>query len=122
MGPQDTSILHQQYHHFSGPSSDVDFEAAEQLLQHSRKGRDSNGEAMVGPPLESETSIEFSGSTGDQVLGERPLDNGYENGEHRLQDRHAESQYAPMHNQPPMGQVCRYTQHFALRVCDHNLQ
>lgn len=111
MGSQDTSILHQQYHNFPGQSSDVDFEAAEQLLQHSRRARESNGDAMSGSALEPEASIDFPGSSEDRGLGDGPLENGNENGESQQQS-HAESQYAPINNQPPSGQVCRYAYMF----------
>ena len=116
MGPQDTSALHQQYHNFSGQSSDVDFEAAEQLLQHSRRGRESNGDSMSGSALEPEASLDFSGSSGDRGLGDGPLENGNENGGSHLEERHEESQYAAISNQPPLGQVCRYAQSYALRT------
>ncbi len=123
MGPQDTSILHQQYHNF-GPSqsSDVDFEAAEQLLQHSRRGRESNGDSTSGSVIEPEISLNFSGSSEDPGLGDAPLENGNENGEPHLQERHAESQYAPINNQPPLGQVCRYAQSYAPRACSRCLR
>ena len=117
MGPQDTSILNQQYHNFPRQSSDVDFEAAEQLLQHSRRGRETNGDGMSASALEPEVSVDFSGSRGSRALGDGPLENGNENGESHLQDRHAESQYPPINNQPPLGQVCRYAEQQALRAC-----
>ena len=116
MGPQDTSILHQQYHQFPTQSSDVDFEAAEQLLQHSRSGRESNGESMSGSALEPEASTTFFRSSGDRGLGDGHFEIGYENGESHLQERHADSQYAPINNQPPLGQVCRYAQSYAFQV------
>lgn len=104
MGPQDTSTLRQQSHRFPAESSDVDFEAAEQLLQHSRKGRESNGDNVSGSALEPEASTNLVGSSQDQGLGD--LENGNENRE--SQERHTDSQYAPINNQPPLGQVCRY--------------
>ena len=113
MGPQDTSVLHQQYDQFQRQSSDVDFEAAEQLLQHSRSGRESNGESMSGTVLEPEASTTFPGSSGDRTSGDGPFENGNEHGESHLQGRHADSQYAPINNQPPLGQVCRYAQSYA---------
>ena len=117
MGSQDTSILNQQYHNFPRQSSDVDFEAAEQLLQHSRIGRESNGDGMSASALEPEASVDLSGSSGDRGSGDGPLDNGNENGESHLQDRHAESQYPPINNPPPLGQVCRYAKIKAFRAC-----
>lgn len=114
MGPQDTSILQQQYHHFPRQSSDVDFEAAEQLLQHSRRGRESNGDSMSSSAVEPEASTNFAGSNGDRGLGDGPFENGNENGESHLQERHADAQYAPINNQPPQGQACRYAQNYAL--------
>lgn len=116
MGPQDTSILQQQYHHFP-TQADVDFEAAEQLLQHSRRGRESNGDSMFGSALESGASTtNFAGLSGDRGLGDEPLDNGNEIGESHVQEQHAESQYAPINNQPLLGQVCRYALSYALPV------
>ena len=110
MGSEDTSILHQQYQ-FPNQSSDVDFEAAEQLLQHSRSGRESNGDGMAGSALKPEASIEFGGASGDRGVEDGLLENGNENGESDLQERHADSQYAPpITNQPSLGQVCRYAQ------------
>ena len=121
MGPQDSSLLHQQYHSFPGQSSDVDFEAAEQLLQHSRRGRESNGDSMPESALEPEASINLPGRSADQVLEDGHLENGNENAESHLQERLEESQYAPMSNQPPLGQVCRYAQSYPLRVCSRCL-
>lgn len=116
MGPQDSSIPQQQYDQFQRQSSVVDFEAAEQLLQHSRSGRESNGETMSGSGLEQEASTTFPGSPGDRTLGDGPFENGNENGGSYLQERHAESQYAPINNQPPLGQVCRYAQSYAFQM------
>ena len=110
MGPQDTSILPQQYHHFSRQSSDVDFEAAEQLLQHSRSGRESHGDNISGSGLVPDPSTEFSGSSGDRELRDGPFENGDESGGTHLHERHADSQCAPISNQPSLGQVCRYAQ------------
>ena len=120
MAPQDTSILH-QYHKFSGQSSEVDFEAAEQLLQHSRKGRERNGDSVPGLAVEPETSEEISAPSDAQEPGEAPLENGKEKGDSHLQDRHAESQYPPINSQPPLGQICRYAQSHAFEVCCHCL-
>lgn len=114
MGSEDTSILHQQYQ-FPNQSSDVDFEAAEQLLQHSRRGRESNGDGMAGSALKPEASTDFGGTSEDRGLEDGLLENGNENGESDLQERHADSQYAPITNQPSLGQVCRYAQSHAFR-------
>ena len=116
MGPQDSSIPQQQYDQLQRQSSVVDFEAAEQLLQHSRSGRESNGESMSGLGLEQEASTTFPGSPGHRTLGDGPLENGNENGGSHLQERHAEAQYAPINNQPPLGQVCRYAQSYAFQM------
>ena len=107
MAPQETSLLHQQYHKFQGQSSEVDFEAAEQLLQHSRRGRESNGDSIPDSALEPEASTDFPGSNGDRGLPEGALENGNDRAESPLQERHEESQYAPISNQPPLGQSCR---------------
>lgn len=109
MGSQETSILHQQYDHFPGQSSDVDFEAAEQLLQHSRMGRESNGDNMSGSTLEPEAHQKLPGSSGEQGLEEGSFENRNDNGESHLQERHGDSQ-------PPLGQVCRYAQKYTLQV------
>ena len=122
MGPQDNSILHQQYHSFPGQSSDVDFEAAEQLLQHSRRGRESNGDSISGSTLDPEASIDFHGPSGDRGLGDGSLDSGNENAESHLHERHEESQYSPISNQAPLGQVCRYARSYALRMCNRPLR
>ena len=114
MGSQDTSILHQQYHHFPTQSSDVDFEAAEQLLQHSRRGRESNGDGMPGSALQPEASTNPSGPSEDQ--GAEELENGNETVESHLEERAADSQYAPINNQPPLGQICRYARSYASQV------
>lgn len=116
MGPQDTSVLQEQYHRFPGRSSDVDFEAAEQLLQHSRRGRESNGDSISSSAVEPEVSTNSAGSNGERGLGNGPFENGNENGESHLQERHADAQYAPINNPPPQGQACRYAQNFALQV------
>ena len=120
MGPQDSSLLHRPYHNFSGQSSELDFEAAEQLLQHSRRGRESNGDGMSGSALDPESLVDPPGvSRGDSGIGDGPPEDGVEDPESHLQERHEESQYAPISNQPPLGQVCRYTQ---IRACLHCLR
>lgn len=122
MGPQDNSILHQQYHNFPGQSSNVEFEAAEQLLQHARMGRESNGDSVSGSGLDPEASIDFPGSSGDRGLGDGPLDSGNENTDSHQHERHEESQYSPISNQPPLGQVCRYARSYPLRMCNRRLR
>ena len=72
---------------------------------------------MLGSALEPEASIDSSGRGEDGALEDGPLENGNENAESHLQERQEESQYAPISNQPPLGQVCRYAQSCALRVC-----
>ena len=110
MGPQDTSVQQPQYPGFPGQSSDVDFEAAEQLLQHSRRGRESNGESMPGSALEPETIMDLPESGGDREIEDEFVENGneHEHGGSGVQERRDESQYAPINNQPPLGQICRY--------------
>ena len=123
MGPQDSSLLHRPYHNFPGQSSEVDYEAAEQLLQHSRRGRESNGDGMPGSTLDPESLIDLSGgSKRDRGLGDGPAEDRTEDPESHLQERHEESQYAPISNQPGLGQVCRYIQFCAPRVFLHRLR
>ena len=93
----------------SKPSSDIEFEAAEQLLQHSRAGREANGDSM-GLVAEHRSSSDFA--TNLRVVGEEQRsDNGQlEQGQDEQspsQDRHADSHYAPISNPPALGQVCR---------------
>ena len=114
MGSQETSILQQQYPNCP-TQSDVDFEAAEQLLQHSRRGREGNGDAVSASAIDLEASTtNYARSGGDRGLEDDPLENGSENGDFHLQDRLADSQYAPINNQPLLGQVCRYAQGYAI--------
>lgn len=107
MGSEDTSMLHQQYQ-IPSQSSDVDFEAAEQLLQHSRSGRESNGDSQSGSALKPEASTEFGAVNGNQGLEDGLFENGNENGESEPQEPHADLQYASITNEPSLGQVCRY--------------
>ena len=107
MGSEDTSMLHQQYQ-IPSQSSDVDFEAAEQLLQHSRSGRESNGDSMAGSASKPEASTDFGGTSRNPGLENGLLENGNENEESELQEPHADSHYAPITNEPSLGQVCRY--------------
>lgn len=108
MAPEETSLLHQQYHKLPGQSSEVDFEAAEQLLQHARRGRESNGDSIPDSALEPEASTDLPGANGDRGgLEDGALENGNDNAESPPQERHEESQYAPISNQPPLGQICR---------------
>ena len=64
---------------------------------------------MHDSALEPEASIDLPGSNGDRGLGDGPLENG---------DDNAESQYAPISNQPPLGQICRYVHSYGVRVCN----
>ena len=114
MGSQETSILQQQYPNFAA-QSDVDFEAAEQLLQHSRRGREGNGDGISASAMDLEASTSNDARSGaDRGLEDESLENGSENGDFHLQERLADSQYAPINNQPLLGQVCRYAQGCAI--------
>ena len=114
MGSQETSILQQQYTNFSA-QSDVDFEAAEQLLQHSRRGREGHGDGTSTSAMDLEASTtNETRSGGDRGLEDESLENGSENGDFHLQEPLADSQYAPINNQLLLGQVCRYAQSCAI--------
>ena len=93
----------------SKPSSDIEFEAAEHLLQHYRAGRETNGGSM-GLVAEHRSLPDlvtnFGGAGEEQKFDNGPLEQG-QNEQSQSQDRQADAQYAPISNPPALGQVCR---------------
>ena len=93
----------------SNPSSDIEFEAAEQLLQHSRAGREADGDSIGlvaehrSPP---DFATNFGGAGKEQKFDDGPLEQG-QNEQSQSQDCQADAQYAPISNPPALGQVCR---------------
>lgn len=111
MATQNSAVLQQQHHHFSRQSSSVDFEAAEQLLQHSRRARESNGEVMDGSFVDhkspSEITTAFADSRDDQSFGVETSERIDDIGDSRQEARHADAPYDLLNIQTVLGQVCR---------------
>jgi hypothetical protein len=111
MAPQGLPTLDHPRGHLSRQSSEVDYEIAEQLIQHAQGRRDVGGNDVAGIAPERKTSPDFS--PGDRVPND---DQGVEgnNSEPRQgnrrsssQERQPEEKYAPINIPVAMGQVCR---------------
>ncbi|KAL8701624.1 MAG: hypothetical protein Q9201_004809 [Fulgogasparrea decipioides] len=109
MEPQALSTLPNSQRRLSRQSSDIDYELAQQLIQHSQGRRDPNdgghtsSEERRGLP---ETSISHGDLHTDQSAMNGKLQ---QNGDPRRSGSHdqmSESQYAPMKTPPAMGQKC----------------
>ena len=109
MSSQETSLSQRSEIRTTRPSSEIEFEAAKQLLQHSRRGREGNGDTMA-LVAEQTTLPDFAtnfGSSGEEQrhdgeqleLGQEEHDNS--------QNRQADANYALISNSPGLGQVCR---------------
>lgn len=107
MAPQALSTLQQPYRRLSRQSSEVDYEIAEQLIQHAQGRRDGSGIDMVG-------------TLPDFATGPTGLNEGHRAGagdgvpQHTRDSRRSLSQeplpeahYAPIGIPVALGQVCR---------------
>ena len=106
---QEPTLSQQPQNGTPRPSSDAEFEAAEQLLQHSRAGREANGDDM-GLVAEHRSLPDFSSSftrAGEgHKFGGGQLEHAPDE-QSPSQDRQVGAHYAPINNPPALGQVCR---------------
>ncbi|KAL8803884.1 MAG: hypothetical protein Q9200_006046, partial [Gallowayella weberi] len=96
----------------SRQSSDIDYEIAQQLIQHAQGRGDSN--ELGSTPSASEIGPQDDLESHGAPHIHQTLSNGRPRSERDSrrspsQDRSSESQYAPLKNPPAMGQVCRNT-------------
>ncbi|KAL8726595.1 MAG: hypothetical protein Q9166_006630 [cf. Caloplaca sp. 2 TL-2023] len=109
MDPQAPSGLPQISRTLSRQSSDIEYEIAHQLIQHSQGRGDASEFGSTASASErgpTEDTIPHGLPHVDQSAINGKLQ--YERGSRRSpsQDRMSESQYAPLKNPPAMGQVC----------------
>ena len=88
-------------------SADVEYEAAEQLLQHSRKGREGNGDTMtlVAEHTSLPDFVTNFGNTSEEQKGDGGPQEQSQEEQNSSQDRQADANYAVI--PPALGQVCR---------------
>lgn len=107
------STLASSHHMLSQQSSELDYEIAQQLVQHSQEARDgSRGDLTTSvkdlgatpTALIDGTNIDRDSITSDH---EHEIQKGQSPSRSPLQDRPREGQYAPLTSAPAMGQVCR---------------
>ena len=97
---QALSTLHRPRRLLSRQSSEVDYEAAQQLIKHSQGRRDDTGGDLSNPTME--LSAAAKESTKSHMAEDRDLRRS------ASQELLLETQYSPFHNPPGTGQVCRY--------------
>lgn len=90
--------LYQQSHNTS------DFEVAHSLLQHSRGGREVDGDRM---PIATDNHTSNSIRLTERSTTGAGLISGQGDRRSNSQERQADAQYDPISNQNALGQVCR---------------
>lgn len=107
MSSQEPSLSQMSETQTTRQSADFEYEAAEQLLQHSRRAREVNGDTMT--LVAEHTSLpDFAtnfGSTSDEQKGDGGLQEQSQDEQNSSQDRQADANYAVI--PPALGQVCR---------------
>ena len=106
MATQDYSLLQELRHHASIPTSGVDFEVAQSLLQHSRVARDGLGGMSSTTPENPSRNAASPSETHEATDDTSKLDsNGRQvSSPERLVNAHNDSATNP----PQSGQICRY--------------
>lgn len=107
------SALPSSHHMLSQQSSELDYEIAQQLVQHSQEARDgSRGDIITSNKdfgASSNPVIDGTNVHGDMITEHD--DRGFQKTQSPprspMQDRPRDGQYAPLTNAPAMGQVCR---------------
>lgn len=111
MAPQGLSTLDHPRVQLSRQSSEVDYEIAEQLIQHAQGRRDGNGNDVAGTAPESNTLPDFTsgdrGLSGDQAGESNNSQPRQGNRRSSSQERQPEEKYDPISIPVAMGQVCR---------------
>ena len=106
------STLPSSHHMLSQQSSELDYEIAQQLVQHSQEARDGSRGDIITSAKDigvSPTSVIDGTCNGDTITrdDEHEIRKRQSPPRSPLQDRPREGQYAPLTNAPAMGQVCR---------------
>lgn len=107
------SSLASSHHMLSQQSSELDYEIAQQLVQHSQEARDgSRGDILTSvKDLGASPTAVLDGANinGDSIANDHEQESQKRQSPPRspLQDRPREGQYAPLTSAPAMGQVCR---------------
>ena len=111
MAPQGLPTSEHPRGQLSRQSSEVDYEVAEQLIQHAQGRRDANGNDTVGITSERKTSPDTA--VGDRGLNEDEGGEGnnsrprQEDRQSSSQERQLEEKYGPINIPVAMGQICR---------------
>ena len=106
------STLPSSHHVLSQQSSELDYEIAQQLVQHSQEARDGSRGDIITSAKDTRASptpgINGTNNDEDTITTDHEHDMQKRRSPPRssLQDRSRE-QYAPLTNAPAMGQVCR---------------
>ncbi|KAL8807910.1 MAG: hypothetical protein Q9182_000376 [Xanthomendoza sp. 2 TL-2023] len=112
MDSHSLSNVHQAQRTNSRQSSDIEYEIAQQLIQHAQGRGDSNdlGSTRSASETGPQDDLESRGAPHiHQTLGNGKPQSERDSRRSPSQDRSSESQYAPLKNPPAMGQVCRNT-------------
>ena len=111
MGPQGLSTSDRPRGQLSRQSSEVDYEIAEQLIQHAQGRRDGSGNDVASIASDRKTSPDFTSGDGGQKGDRRAEDSKsrsrQDNRRSSSQERQPEEKYAPINIPVAMGQVCR---------------
>ena len=111
MASQGLSTLDHPRGQLSRQSSEVDYEIAEQLIQHAQGRRDVNGNDVAGTASERKISSDFA-SNGRDLHEDREIEGHtsqprQEDRRSTSQERQQEEKYGPINIPVAMGQVCR---------------
>lgn len=110
MSQQEPHLLHQLQEHLARESADIDFEAVEQLLRHSREVDKGNGSNMA-VATEHRTLPDFATSFAitneDPRFGGGLFDHKHEREQTYSADPQTDAQTCPVIDPPALGQVCR---------------
>ena len=107
------SLLATQHddHQLSRRSSEVEYEIAEQLIQHSQQRRDCNGANAISSDKDRRPSLDLIAAVtaldGQQGVSGHNYPPIHEARGKPPHDRPQESQYSPTNVPPAMGQICR---------------
>ena len=110
MAPQGLSTLNHPRGPLSRQSSEVEYEIAEQLIQHAQGKRDGNGSDVAGTASERKASPGLtSGERGpaEDLGGESNNLQPRQENSRSSQERQPEEKYGPINIPVAMGQVCR---------------
>ena len=105
MASQENLLLQQPQRNTPSRTAGVDFEVAESLLQHSRRGREAGGDKM--PIATQESNTEPLPTSEDIRIANGGSEHGGGDRQSNSQERQSDAHYAPISNPPALGQACR---------------